>query len=581
MFEEEIKNKLELDRRIQEELGLVECLTDDEMTNLGVEKLQWILNTIKQIKEDVARKKLLETDRYKLISRLRRLEKRLLRAINLYEQIHVDIIVKVDKESMKANMPVRINLIFRNHNPFEVQVKLQEMKLKGVSLITMSHPTTLSLKPGSVERVTLLFRKLESELVIGPFTILCKGQNMERKIFVDPVILKTDIPKPVLRVVKNVNKTKVKEGEELEVTLIIKNEGDGIAKDVHLKDNTEGLKVRGITEWTGDLAPGSHKSFSYSVVADKNLKLLKPAIVTFKDASGKQLKVQSNSVNVEVISIEQAKTKTEEEWKKPLKHEDVQKISINEIINEIGKLGLLALTGYSLASLIPKKRKIPKKVIIDKDINWTTWKQDDEEIIIILEHPVAIVKEEYQDFIRFRKATPVEIFHSVDRKTARRLQEIFTYTMKGILSRWRPNEADSVKIEEHYENEFYKRICKELKKRKLNDVPRNPMLICTYYRKKGLFRKETVIKVYVKTYANIRQLYFNEVDHVPMSFSSREVNDFVKEISQAPYPVVVFLGSPTGWDENTKKFARETYNPMTHLVFVDLKTFERLSLIHI
>ncbi|OYT28589.1 MAG: hypothetical protein B6U95_03865 [Thermofilum sp. ex4484_82] len=575
MFEEEIKNKLELDRRIQEELGLVEYLTDDEMTNLGVEKLRQILNTVKQISEDVARKKLLETDRYRLVSRLKRLEKRLMRAINLYEQIHVDVIVKVDKESMKANMPVKINLILKNHNPFEVQVKLQEMKLKGVSLITMSHPTTLSLRPRSIERVTLLFKKLENELIIGPFRILCRGQNIERKIFVDPVIMKTEVPKPILRVVKDVDKTKVKEGEELEVKLIIKNEGDGIAKGVYLKDNTNGLKVRGITEWTGDLAPGASKSISYRVVADKDLKLLKPAIVTFKDESGKQIKVQSNSVNVEVIPIEHVKTETEEEQVKPLKHENVQKISIDEIIDEIGKLGLLTLTGYSLASLIPKKRKIPKKVIIEKDIHWTTWKQDNEEIIIILEHPVAIVKEEYQDFIRFRKATPVEIFHSVDRTTARRLQETFIYIMKGILTRWRPNEADGVKIEELYEDQSYKKICKELKKRKLNNVPRNPMLICTYYRKKSLFRKETVMKVYVKTCANIRQLYFNEVDHVPMSFSSSEISDLVKEISQAPCPIIVFLGSPTGWDENTKKFAKETYNPMTHLVFVDLKTFER------
>jgi hypothetical protein len=82
------------------------------------------------------------------------------------------------------------------------------------------------------------------------------------------------------------------------------------------------------------------------------------------------------------------------------------------------------------------------------------------------------------------------------------------------------------------------------------------------------------MEVHVKTYANIEKLYFDEVDHAQMSLSHPEVGNLIKKLSQRKHPVIVFLCSPTGWDEETKRFAREASDPKTHVVFVDLKTLE-------
>ncbi|MEM2979860.1 MAG: BatD family protein [Thermoproteota archaeon] len=582
MFEEEIRNKLRLSEEIRRELGIIEDSPEDELLEMGVEELQEKMKIAKRIDKEISSTSLLASDRGQLKSEIQLIKSKISRAIELWKEIRVDAELDVDRKTVETGQTFNVSLVLRNRNPFEVSVNLHGSWSDGLKQIGTSYPRSLVLKPRSSKNVSFLLQGLnEGVIVVGPFTVTCKADGMEESITTEPVKVEIRSLKPILKIVKNVSKTSVREGEEIEVKLTVMNEGRGIARDVYLRDDVGGLKVEGATEWRGELAPGSSQTISYRIVADTSHKVLKPAIVTFADISGKQVSVQSNTVNIEAQP-----RPVESPIEAPArrggggKEEKGRVISIDEIMGEIGKLGISALIGYSLASISSKRRRIPKKVVVDEGLRWTPVKQKDQEVTLIFEHPITVVKDEYEEFARLRKATPVEIFHGVDGSTARGLQEQFIHMMRGVLNSWRPEGAIEVNVEEYFDTEASEKIRRALKEygeeveeEKLKGLPRNPMLVYTYRAKRGFLRKETLMKVYVKTYVNIERLYFDEVYHAPMSLS-KEVSDFIRSVSQLERPVVVIFCSPTGWDEGTKRFAQEASDPKTHLMLIDLKTLD-------
>ncbi|MEM1548489.1 MAG: BatD family protein [Candidatus Bathyarchaeia archaeon] len=582
MFEEEIRNKLRLSEEIRRELGIIEDSSEDELLEMGVEELQEKMKIAKQIDKEISSTSLLASDRGQLKSEIQLIKSKISRAIELWKEIRIDAELDVDRKTIETGQTFKVSLILRNRNPFEISVNLQGSWSDELKLIGTSYPRSLVLKPRTSKIASFILQgSNDGTFTVGPFTITCKAKGMEESITTEPVKVEIRSLKPILKIVKNVSKTSVREGEEIEVKLTVTNEGKGIAKDVYLRDDVSGLKVEGTTEWRGELTPGSSQTISYRIVADTINKVLKPAIVTFTDISGKQASVQSNAVNIEVQP-----RPIERLIEVPARREEVGKeekeraISIDEIMGEIGKLGISALIGYSVASISPKIRRIPKKVVVDEDLRWAPVKQKDQEVTLIFEHPIAVVKDEYEEFVRLRRATPVEIFHGVDGSTARWLQEQFIHVVRGVLNSWRPEGAVEVDVEEYFDTEASEKIRKALKEygeeveeEKLKELPRNPMLVYTYRAKRGFLRKETLMKVYVKTYANIERLYFDEVYHAPMSLS-KEVSDFIRSVSQLEHPVIVIFCSPTGWDEGTKRFAQEASDPKTHLMFIDLKTLD-------
>jgi len=512
------------------------------------------------------------------MNRVRLIETKLNFAVRLWKEIQVTPELVTREGIVKAGQPFNVDLILQNKNPFDVTVSLEGSWSQGLKQVGTAYPKSFTIKARSSKTISFLLQSPgDGVFIVGPFTIICKARGMEERITTNSLNVEARAPKPILKIVKNVDKTRVREGEEIEVMLTVKNEGEGLARNVYLKDDVSGLRVMGgITEWRGELAPGSSQSISYRVIAERPL-ALKPAVISFTDESGRQSSLQSNIVSIDV----QAVGKPPEVLKEERKAESPPRIGVDEIINEICKLGISALIGYSIGSISPKKRKIAKKVIVEEGLRWSTWKQGDQEVTLIFEHPIAVAREEHEGFVRFRKATPVEVFHGVDTLTARGLQEQFIHMMRGVLNNWRPEGATDVSMEEYQDIEAYERIKRILKEyeeeideKKLNTLPRNPMLICTYYARQGFLRKKMLMKVYVKAYADIEKLYFNEVDHTQMNLSHPEVSSLIKSLSQSEHPIIIFICSPTGWDEETKRFAREASDPKTHLVFVDLKTLE-------
>jgi uncharacterized repeat protein (TIGR01451 family) len=578
MFEEEINNKLRLSEKIRRELGIVEHSSEDDLLEMDIEELQEKQKIVKRIKEEIASAKLMEDDRSHLMNRVRLIETKINSAIKLWKEIRVAAELEVHERITKVGQPFNVDLILLNKNPFDVAISLEGSWSQGLRQVGTPYPKSLMIKARSSKTINLLLQSTsEGTFIVGPFTIMCKARGMEERITTDSLKVETRALRPALKILKNVNKVRAREGEEIEVTLNVKNEGEGPARNVHLKDDVSGLRVMGgITEWRGELSPGSSQSISYRVAAERPL-VLKPAVVSFTDESGRQGFLQSNTISIDVQAVE----KPPEILKEEKKAEAPPRIGIDEIISEIGKLGISALIGYSIGSISPKKRKIAKKVVVEEGIRWTAWKQGDQEATLIFEHPIAVAREEHEGFVRLRKATPVEVFHGVDGLTARGLQEQFIHMTRGVLNSWRPEGATDVSMEEYPDTGAYERIRSILKEygeevdeKKLNMLPRNPTLICTYRAKRGFLRKETLMKVYVKTYADIEKLYFDEVDHTQMSLSHPEVSSLIKSLSQLEHPVIIFICSPTGWNEETKRFAREASDPKTHLVFMDLKTLD-------
>ena len=577
MFEEEINNKRSLSEKMRRELGVVVHSSEDDLLEMGVVKLQEKLEAAKRIEEEVASAKLLGDDRHQLMSEIRLAKSKLSSAIKLWREIQVFAELEACRGPVRVGQPFAISLVLRNRNPFDVQASLEGFWSSELRCVS-PFPQNLTVKARSSCTVSFLLQSSsEGTFVVGPFTITCRADGMEKKVAIDPVKVEVRSFKPELKIAKNASRVRVAEGEEVEVTLTVENRGEGYARNVHLRDNTSGLRViGGVTEWRGELPPGSSKSISYRFIAERSL-VLKPAVVSFVDESGRQSSLQSNTVVVDVQAVGKRVEAIEERREKV----EIPRIGVEEIIDEILKLGTIALIGYSVGSMIPKKRRIAKEVLVEGGLRWTTWKQGDQEVTLIFEHPIAVVREEYESFVRLRKATPVEIFHSVDSLTARRLQEQFIHAMRGVLNSWRPEGATDVDVKEYQDTGAIERIRKTLKEygeeideRKISTLPRNPALVYTYRAKRGFLRTETLMEVHVKTYANIEKLYFDEVDHAQMSISHPEVSSTIENLSQLKHPVVIFFCSPTGWDEETKNFARDASDPKTHLVFVDLKTLD-------
>lgn len=569
---------VELSQKIRRELGIIEISSEDELLEMGIKGLQEKMKVVEQIRNEIASARLSGVDKGRLLSDVELVKQKISGAIELWKEIKVDAKLEVNKKVVEIERTFNVNLILRNKNPFDVSVNLQGSWPDGLKQIGGLYPKSLKLKPKASQIVSFPLKGLkEGVFIVGPFTLVCKADGMEESISTGSVEVEIRSLKPVLKILKKVDRTSVGEGEEMNVELTVKNEGEKVAKDVILKDDVSGLIVEGITEWRGELLPGSSQTISYKIRANAGHKVLNSATATFRDESGRQYSVQSNIVNInarprpveELVKIREERK--EEGKEKP----STEKIGIKEIIEG----AILLVAGYATAN--PKVRKIAKKVIIDESLRYKTSEQKGQEVTLIFEHPIAVMREDYGEFVRLRRATPVEIFHGIDGLTARRLQELFIHMMRGILNNWRPEGTTGVDVKEYLDTEAYDRIRNTLKgygekldEEKLKELPRNPTLVYTYYAKRGFLRRETLMEVYVKTYADVEKLYFDEVDHAPMNLSHADVSNFIRSISQLKYPVTVLFCSPTGWDEETKGFAREVSDPQTHLVFIDLKTLD-------
>jgi uncharacterized repeat protein (TIGR01451 family) len=120
---------------------------------------------------------------------------------------------------------------------------------------------------------------------------------------------KIEIRIPGLSVNRTISKTSIKEGDELEVTIGLKNEGKSLARSVSFSDIFDGgLKiVSGENSWTGELKDGESKQFKYKIIVERSGRYTIPGLtVHYRDKQGKIYEKHADSIEIEVITPELA-----------------------------------------------------------------------------------------------------------------------------------------------------------------------------------------------------------------------------------------------------------------------------------
>jgi len=121
----------------------------------------------------------------------------------------------------------------------------------------------------------------------------------------------TEIPEvvgvPDIKIKRELSSRVLEKGDELEVTILLENTGDGEA-EVYLTERLpRGVELLdGETSWRGKIQPGDKKEMKYRIrVLNKGTIILEPTEVEFKDSSGREY---SEIGRTDVIFVESGLT---------------------------------------------------------------------------------------------------------------------------------------------------------------------------------------------------------------------------------------------------------------------------------
>lgn len=109
---------------------------------------------------------------------------------------------------------------------------------------------------------------------------------------------------PDLSVNRSTSEISITEGEELDVTIELKNDGSDVAKSVALSDRIpDGFKIiSGDNSWSGEIKQGESKSIEYKIKVDKAGKYTIPSLtVEYEDKRGKVYEKSTKAIEIEVI----------------------------------------------------------------------------------------------------------------------------------------------------------------------------------------------------------------------------------------------------------------------------------------
>ena len=204
---------------------------------------------------------------------------------------------------------------------------------------------------------------------------------------------------------------------------------------------------------------------------------------------------------------------------------------------------------------VPETRIYPKRVFVEGLPH-----VEGRDVTYILEDPSAVVVDDRWDYVLVRRARVVELVSQTTRKLAKVLIDDFRSRAREGLARGR--EGGRVRERDAGE-ETLEKIAEAAKKRVeevAEALPRLFLLEASYGG--GLFRRPQ-LRVYVGAFCRLDRLFFHGVDHEPARLVEALAALGLEEVEDA----VVVLGSPTGWDEESKRRALGG----GRLVLIDLK----------
>ncbi len=213
-----------------------------------------------------------------------------------------------------------------------------------------------------------------------------------------------------------------------------------------------------------------------------------------------------------------------------------------EVLSAASKHALTSLVGVLVGMAVPETRTYPKRVFVE-GLPYV----EGRDVTYILEDPSAVVVDDKGDYVLVRRARVVELVSQTTRKLAKVLIDHFRSRAREGLFRWR--EGGRVK-ERDVGDKALEKIAEAAKKRAeevAEALPRLFLLEASYGG--GLFRRPQ-LRVYVGVYRRLDRLFFHGVDHEPA-----RLGEALAALGLEGVEDVVVVGSPTGWDEESKKRA--------------------------
>ena len=456
-LEKFLKNANEIRKMLYDDEGLLlDNISLEDLAKYSEKELKRFKERQEYLKREVLKKRLLRGDREKFIKvvedRLRKIDRAM-----VYKREPIKLIeahVSVSSRNIRQNKNINVVLKIVNHADTHVKLTVTGGWSEHFTILWNQISGVHEIPPhGWIELKAELKAVKQGSGIIGPFQIEGVGE-VKGKAKTDSVVVSIAPPlTPRLVIEKKIDKSKVKDGEWVYVDLVVRNVGSAKAVDVALEDNVENLEIRGDAFWMGELEPGEKKRLRYAFKARKGMVMLLPAKASYRDEEGANYEVYSNSVKIEVEPVEiEAKPVAVAE----------EKVDIETLLGEAAKLSLSAALGYALASLAPAIKRFKKEVVVDKGVRWTTREYKGEKVTVILEHPIAVVKEDMGDYLLLRQATTDELLAAIDGRSARRMEDEFIDLMKGVVNKWKPREEYSLdRVREYSLVENYRKIVED------------------------------------------------------------------------------------------------------------------------
>jgi len=202
-----------------------------------------------------------------------------------------------------------LNAVFRSEGAIMVELTDYDYGPREVTP-TPPEPTPEPRPPiiGTSETTALQILIISAGIIVLFFIILTRqqkkgGEIPETKKGIELLEKKPEMI-PDLSVNRTTSEISITEGEELDVTIELKNNGSDVAKSVSLSDRIpDGFKIiSGDKFWTGDIKQGESKSIEYKIKADKAGKYTIPLLtVEYEDKRGKLYEKSIKAIKIEVI----------------------------------------------------------------------------------------------------------------------------------------------------------------------------------------------------------------------------------------------------------------------------------------
>lgn len=232
-------------------------------------------------------------------------------------------------------------------------------------------------------------------------------------------------------------------------------------------------------------------------------------------------------------------------------------VNWGEVLSVASKHALVSLVGMAVGMAVPETKTYPKRVLVE-GLPYVEGK----DVTYILEDPSAVVADDRGDYVLVRRARVVELVSQSTRKLAKVLIDDFRTRAREGLARW----GKRVKIKErNVDEETLAKVAEKAKKKAeelAEALPRLFLLEVSYGG--GLFRRSR-LKLYIGVFCRVDRLFFHGVDHEPARLGEALAALGLEEVEEG---AVVVLGSPTGWDEESKRRALGG----GRLMLIDLKT---------